>query len=449
MKVVGWGANSHGQLGGGFRNASRSLVPLEAVILNGLAPVVQLEASYYFTAALLADGNLLIWGGNDQGELGNGTSSESLVPVILNLGVKQIAIGGAHVIALLTDGTVATWGGNAYGQIGDGSVSAHKEGVGATRPVHLGLEGIVSVAAGGGMCFAVEGDGSVWAWGENKQGQLGDGTTKEKHVPTLIPKLTGVKKLVSGGVASLGGHTLALMEDGSLVGWGGNGSGQLGDGTTEDSHSPKPVAGKLRFVDVDAAASHSLALDAKGVLYAWGNNANGELGYPTPAGDSPLPGIVPVGLVTSFAAGWRFSLAVVAGEAYSWGDGTFGTLGDGSQASEFTPTVIKGLGQVATVRAGEYHAMAIVGSYTPVTGLSVRQAGTGTLEVEWISPDNGAPWTIESRKTSKPVLAWSNPIKCEPSKRACVVSGLPSGVSCDVSVQGHRFGRRIISSPVQ
>src|SRR5204863_4484870 len=176
--------------------------------------VKQVAATYFSSYALLEDGTVRSWGGNTFGQLGvggRGQPSTNPLQVAGLGGVTAIAVGGAHVMALLANGTVATWGGNSFGAGSPGTTSRSGEGVGSFVPqIVPGLGGVVAIAAGGADDAALLSNGTVVAWGENKQGQLGDGTTVEKPVPTPVRGLSSVKAIAFGGVPTLGGHMLAL-----------------------------------------------------------------------------------------------------------------------------------------------------------------------------------------------------------------------------------------------
>ena len=147
--------------------------------------------------------------------------------------MPQMAVGSDHTAALKSDGTVWTWGGNSSGQLGDGTIAGH------TTPQQVpGLTGVVAISAGDSHTVVVKNDGTVWAWGDNTFGQLGNGTTIQSTTPQRVSSLTGVITIAAGGNV-----TLALKSDGTVWAWGRNDSGQLGDGTTEDKSSPVREAG--------------------------------------------------------------------------------------------------------------------------------------------------------------------------------------------------------------
>ncbi|ASN82586.1 RCC1 domain-containing protein [Deinococcus ficus] len=175
--------------------------------------------------ALMAGGTVRSWGDNRDGQLGDGTSNQRLIPVQVSglTNVVGVSGGHSHSLALMVDGTVRAWGSNLIGQLGDGT-----SGTDRLTPVTVsGLTDVVGVAGGGSHSLALRADGTVRAWGNNGSGQLGDGTSNQRLVPVQVSGLTNVV-----GVAGGGGYSLALMADGTVRGWGANSIGQLGDGTS-------------------------------------------------------------------------------------------------------------------------------------------------------------------------------------------------------------------------
>jgi len=203
------------------------------VQVSGLSGVTAIAAGETHTVALKSDGTVWAWGNNSDGQLGNGSTTQSPVPVQVSNLTKMIAIaaGGSHTIALknnISNFTVWTWGRNSNGQLGDGTTT------GRTTPVEVsGLTSVVAVAAGSAHTVVLNADGTVRAWGSNISGQLGDGTTTDRLTPVEVSGLTSVVAIAAGTA-----HTVALNTDGTVWAWGSNISGQLGDGTTTDRLTP-------------------------------------------------------------------------------------------------------------------------------------------------------------------------------------------------------------------
>jgi alpha-tubulin suppressor-like RCC1 family protein len=436
LSAVAWGQNVDGELGAGYRG-TESNVPV-GVLLSGFKSVVP---GYYSTYAPMNDGTVRAWGGNDFGELGNGTRLESDRPLPVRglSGVVQFAAGGAHSLALRGSGEIATWGGNTFGTIGNGTSGDGRE-AGVTLPVFPELSRVVSVSAGGSMDAAVLSDGAVATWGENKQGQLGDGTTDEKNVPTRVRGLAGVKAVAVGGVGSLGGHMLAMLDDGTVMAWGSNEEGQLGDGTTEGSSVPVHVKGLATVVAISAGPSHSLALLADGTLMAWGSNTFGQLGIPGIA-SSTTPRPVMRG-VADISAGLRYSLAVKDGKAFAWGWNHFGVLGDGTNVDKATPVPV--LNQAVSVKAGEYHSAAVIHGPGPAPILT-NTPGEGSLTVNWRGREE-PQWLVLWRKATQPRGEWEASQKLPPGARSYTVTGLAAGQSYEVGVEAVEFGEKIVTA---
>ncbi|WP_437803778.1 RCC1 domain-containing protein [Sorangium sp. So ce693] len=225
------GDNSRGQLGLGHVDMNDHPTPT-ALSVNG---VERLALGYFHTCAASDDGSVHCWGSNGWGEVGNGTFSDEPVPTpTLVSGIDhplQLAAGQQFSCALLQSRRVACWGDNRNGQLGDGSTVFH------TAPTTIeGLTDVVQIAAGRKHTCAVQSDGTLWCWGRNDVGQLGDGTQTERHVPTQITSLEGVVEVALGDL-----HTCALVDAGAIRCFGSNSNGQLGDGTMMDRSSPTDV----------------------------------------------------------------------------------------------------------------------------------------------------------------------------------------------------------------
>lgn len=432
LTAVAFGQNSNGQLGGGYRGGE-SLTP-QTVLLSGFRSVIP---GYYSTWGLMAGGGVRALGDNNAGELGNGTRLESAVWTQVKglSGVTQLACGGAHALALLKGGTVATWGGNSFGTLG---VGTEKYESGSPVPVFPALSGVASVYAGGAMCAAILTDGSLVAWGEGKSGAMGDGTLTDKTVPTPVG-VHGVKAVALGGLGSVGGHMLILLNDGTVLACGKNKQGQLGDGSTINRSVPTPVKGLTGVVAIAAGPSHSLALLNDGTVVGWGSNSHGELA----AGSLPFS-VNPIKVLTgcsAFAAGLWTTLAIAGGRLYACGWGRYGVVG--SHEDRHTPTVI--LEEAVAVHAGEYHATALVKGAGPAPVLSCT-VGKGSVTVTWTSVDEPR-WIISHRKAVHPRVHWEGSEQSHnPKLRTWTVSGLPSGVPVEVGVEAIHFGERTITA---
>lgn len=230
--VYAWGRNNVGQLGLGTTAQQDS-----PALISGFNGVIALAAGDDHTLALKADGTVWAWGDNPNGELGTGNLLPSYVPVVVAglSDVKAIAAGGNHSVALLADGTVRTWGYNNHGQLGNGSTTNRDAPVPVT-----GLTDVVGIAAGYEFTLAVLSNGTVKAWGHDDSFQLGNGATAGDQTTPVdvqgIPSGRSVRGLAAGIF-----HALALLDNGSVVAWGSNVQGQLGDGTNNSSDVAKLV----------------------------------------------------------------------------------------------------------------------------------------------------------------------------------------------------------------
>jgi alpha-tubulin suppressor-like RCC1 family protein len=251
--------------------------------------VVAISAGAYHSLAVQRDGTVWAWGWNAFGQLGDGTTTDRHAPVQVAriAGVTAIAAGGFHSVALVTLGvltpTVWAWGWNGLGQLGDGTTTDRLVPVPVATPPGGGIGAIAAGTYHSMMLFV---DGSIGAWGWNAYGQLGDGTTVDRHVPTLIRSASGFVAVSGGGL-----HSLGVKPDGSVWAWGWNGVGQVGDGTTVDRHVPTQVPGVPPVVRVSAGIFHSVGVTRDGKVLTWGWNAYGQLGDGTTV-DRHVPTVV-------------------------------------------------------------------------------------------------------------------------------------------------------------
>ena len=327
---------------------------------SGLSDAVMVSAGVDHTCALMRNGEVLCWGKDDKGQLGDSAeASPSLVPVKVELlsTATTISAGGNHTCAVLTGGALVCWGDNASGQIGDDSTTDRFTPV----PVEGLSSGVAAVAGGLLHTCAVLDTGALKCWGDNAEGQLGDGTKADSRVPI------GVEGLSSGVAAVAAGekHTCAASDDGVLRCWGKNNRGQVGDDSTDERTSPVVVT-TLASGAVAAACGkeHSCALLDTGGVQCWGRNDKGQVGN-TDAGGGITTPIDVTGLtsgVGSITADNKHSCARLdTGEAKCWGLNDNGQLDGGSTTQRNTPFGIAMLGEsVEQIDAGWEHTCAVL-----------------------------------------------------------------------------------------
>lgn len=331
--VAAWGRNNYGQLGD--NTLTQRNLPVAVNTASGVSAlfskkVVAIAAAENNSLALCSDGTVATWGRNDYGQLGDGTQSQRSVPVAVNTAagasalcgktVTAIAAGDFHCLALCTDGTMAAWGSNYHGNLGDNSTTTRYAPVAVTRTGVLSGKSVTAISTEYNHCLALCGDGTVVAWGRNSYGQLGNGNTTNSSVPVAVVNTGVLSGRTVTGVVAAGSHSLALCSDGRMVSWGYNTSGQLGDGTAA-TQSTVPVevtttgvlAGKSVTTIAAGVFSHNLALCSDGTLASWGNNTNGQLGI----GETILQSNVPVALTTSGVLAGKALTKIAAGYFHS------------------------------------------------------------------------------------------------------------------------------------
>lgn len=341
-----------------------------------VAPAV--STGLFHSAVLTPEGTVWAWGNNTQGELGDGTFVSRTVPGIVNgvTGITALAVGDGHSIALSNSGQVWTWGKNTQGQLGDGTTTTRAVSVAVT-----GLSGVVAVAAGASFSMALKSDGTVWTWGSNSNGQIGDGTTTQRNQPTQVSGLTGVV-----GIAAGANHALALKSNGTLWAWGSSSNGQIGDGswainrtTPVQTTVPSNEAAKIA-----AGFAQSLTISSSGTVRTWGDNSSGQGGI-----GSTSSGFTNPTVISSFTSatvidggGSHVVAALADGTLWGWGNNGSGQLGDGTNTTRLVPTSISALSGVTAVAAGSSHSLAITsdGSVWAWGGNAYGQLGDGTLE---------------------------------------------------------------------
>ena len=329
------------------------------VVVGALALIALVGSPFLVTvapsAAMPLANGAQAWGDNTQGQLGNGSILGTATPTTIGglYGITQIATGDHFALALLANGNVVAWGENDHGQLGDGTTT--------TRTTPVAVAGLPTfevkeVAAGGHFSLALLKNGTVMAWGDNSNGQLGDGNTTDSSTPVSVTGLTGAYQVQAGEAFGL-----ATLSGGDVESWGANANGQLGDGNTTDSSTPVAIPGLNSLVHlVSAGSDFALALLNNQDVVAWGDNTHGQLGNGTNTqSDVPSP-VSGISFVHAIAAGGAHSLAILTlGRVAAWGDDANGQLGDNLTTDSNVPVVLP-LSPAYALAAGGSHSLALM-----------------------------------------------------------------------------------------
>lgn len=385
-----WGYNMQGQLGDG--TTTDRLAPVQ---IGGATDWQEVAAQHEHTCGLQEDGTLHCWGRNQYGQLGDGTISNKLAPTLVAVAVEWAGVagsGGYHTCASDVQGRLYCWGWNNYGEIGDGSAQGSSVPVLVEwRPVGPG--DWASVSAGFSHACGIRSSGRLFCWGQNDRGQVGDGSTSDRLSPTSLAMLPDGWVTVSLGAR----HSCGIREAGDLYCWGGNYSGQVGDGTTTDRPAPTVIAVGAAWRSVAAGGSMSCGVRVDGRLFCWGHNLHGQLGNGTTIESSTPVQVGSAGDWDRVAAGHDFACASkLNGTLYCWGRNNVGQLGIGTSGDRVAPERVSGsgwIGQVVlgTVSAGG-HACAPKsdGRVYCWGGNSAGQLGDGTTNDRWSPVQVGA-----------------------------------------------------------
>ncbi|MFO0648216.1 MAG: hypothetical protein U0326_18400 [Polyangiales bacterium] len=330
------------------------------------------------SCAVRCDGTVWCWGNNEWGQLGDGTLESRSSPVrVLGLGGPATAVSVGHSATCAVAGGAAwCWGENTDGQLGDGTRTER-----STPSRVVGIEGaVVAVAAGGTHACALVADGSLWCWGGNRNGALGDGTVVPRLRPVAVPSLRGaVAEVVAGQY-----HTCARLRDGDVRCWGMNMFGGLGDGSILDRATPVRTSLPAAAVALASTSNHACAVLDDGTVWCWGYNSDGAVSRSL--SNHPTPIAVPLGGRRALAVttGQRHTCAIVEGAGLlCWGRNDTGQVGDGSTMRRLAPVAATALdGDVRRVSAGvEFSCAALVdGRARCVGGGSRGQLGNNAFE---------------------------------------------------------------------
>jgi len=349
-----WGENSNGQLG------IDSTVDMSSPVRvsGGFVTWSQVNSGFNHIAAIKTDGTLWTWGCNNCGQLGDYTTvSRSSPGTTAGGGTNwcQVSAGSLHTAATKTDGTLWTWGLNTDGILGSGDI------INRSSPGTTAGGGIdwCQVSSGCRHTAAIKTDGTLWTWGDAANGRLGDGTNSDRSSPGTTAGGGTDWCQVNAGTAS----TAAVKTDGTLWTWGNNTSGRLGDGTTVDKTSPVTTAGGgTDWCNVSTGYASPVAIKTDGTIWTWGRNLCGSLGDNSIL-DRSSPGTTAGGGTTwcQVSSGCPHLAALKTdGTLWTWGRNLSGTLGDNSAIDRSSPgTTVGGITTWLQVSAGQCHVAAI------------------------------------------------------------------------------------------
>ena len=317
-------------VGGGTGNNSENQINTirPDVGINSYSQVLSLGD--YHSGVIAQDGSLYMWGVNDFGQIGDGTTKNRYKPTKILDHVIAVSLGYCHSGAITQDGSLYMWGSNDSGQIGDGTTEDRY------KPTKI-LDHVIAVSLGVSHSGAITQDGSLYMWGSNSRGGIGDGTTEVRYKPTKILDHVIAVSLQTG-------NSGAITQDGSLYMWGSNVYGEIGDGTEEDRYKPTKILDHV--IAVSLGDDHSGAITQDGSLYMWGRNYYGEIGDGTEEDRYKPTKILDHVIAVSLGVGHSGAI-IQDGSLYMWGWNSDGQIGDGTTKARYTPTQITIPGGVA------------------------------------------------------------------------------------------------------
>jgi alpha-tubulin suppressor-like RCC1 family protein len=386
----GWGSNYSQQLGLSSVVPNPSLTP---VLTEFGGDVIALAASGDLTTLVMQNGTVLSAGSNTNGQLGNGSTGGTSGALVQAVGMSRVvavaqSCGASHCAVLRADGTVWTWGLNQYGELGNGTTTDSNVPVQVLGSGGAGyLNHVVAIATGTWFTLALRSDGTVWAWGQNNAGQCGSATAPANvTLPNMVAGLPRIAAIAGGGA-----HSLALACNGTVWEWGNNYEGEAGNGTFDPvPATPHPVPGQVLnisgVVAISCGSFHCMALKGDGTAWCWGWNQYGTLGNGGTANEDLPVQVLDLDDVVSIDGGAYYSLAVDAsGNIWTWGEDGSAQEGSGVAGGQSSyPVQVNTLNSPALVSAGAANSIALIPS---------GQSCSGTITLQGIDP-TAAPQLI-------------------------------------------------------
>ncbi|MCL9809912.1 T9SS type A sorting domain-containing protein [Flavobacterium luminosum] len=333
-----WGRNNQGQLGTGENTTITNKIPKQ---IGTESNWVKISAGNAHNLAIKTDGTLWAWGRNLDGQVGVGTSTSYFnfpQQIGSDTDWEFISAGDEFSLAIKKNGTLWAWGDNAFGQLGDNSTSDKN------TPIQIGIATDWSfVSAGTEHSLGINKNGELWAWGKNSSARFGINTPSYSHVPIRIGSDTDWSVVLASRE-----HGVGLKTNGTFWTWGSNATGQLGDGTTSPKTSPINIVAFNEATAIAKGHQHTLVIKKDGTLWSWGGNATGQLGIGTPLSPTaPGPTLTPT-RENTFNNSWVFVSSKIThtvaiksdGSLFTWGNNIGGQLGDNTQTAKSSPTSV-------------------------------------------------------------------------------------------------------------
>ncbi len=347
--LYGFGSNQFGQLG--TATGTNSLVP---ILVTSFADAINVECGWACSFVRKSNGQLFAYGNNASGNLGNGNTTNASSPIAVSIvpsGWSSVQGGGDFSFAIAGNGTIYAWGNDNNGQLGNGIVSGA-----VPNPTQIGnSNNWKSIFTGTRHAVGIKSDGTLFTWGNNSNGQLGNGTNATSSNPVQVNSANANWISASCGDK----HTMAIKSDGTLWGWGFNQFGQLGTGNNVDSNIPVQIGTQNDWVDVECSGNITHIIKSNGTLWAMGENTSGQLGTGT-ASNASIP--VEVGISSnwiSVSSGTTHTVGIQSdGTMWAWGSNNAGNLGNNSSVPETSPVQIGGGINWVSISCGTDHSIA-------------------------------------------------------------------------------------------